>query len=154
MATFNGINYAKSISDPIVKVKGELNARVKVLRETFQMAAIIDTGEEVLGPSLPEGAIILDAYIKTDKSLGGSGTLDLGYKAFVDEDGNAVAEDQDALVQVMDVSSAAAIKRALGVSVGIGKKVGIGGAQIFLTAPAATVATDGFIEMVVIYSND
>lgn len=152
MATLNGINYAKSLQAPVQKADpGEINAKVKCIRERYTLSAVLANGDEILGPILPAGAVILDAYVKSP-SLGATGIVTLGLKAFTDYEGNTEAADPDSLVVSADAGGAAVLERASAGSAAIGKKVGTGGAQTVLTCTEASANAVGTIEYVITYA--
>jgi len=155
MAILNGLNYAKSQAFPIEKTDpSEVDTRVKCVSEKYDMSTlgvVLANGDEILGPFIPEGAKIVDAAIKIDTSMGASGILDMGLKAFTNKAGTALVEDQNALVNQADAGGQAVFKRSLAGDVGIGQQVGLGGAQIFAKCTEASTTTNNIIEMFVFY---
>ena len=130
MATVNSINLAKSLSNPQEKLPiGEYGGRVRVLKDSYLMSAILNNGDEINFEKLPEGAKIIDAAMMIDKDLGAGTTLELGYRAFTDAEGSSEAEDADSLIS--SFASTSAQKAEMGVEAGYGKHVGSGKAQIF-----------------------
>ena len=156
MAILNGKNSTKSVAFPIEKADpSEVDSRVKCIHEKYDMAdlgAILANGDEILGPKLPEGAKIVDATLKIDRSLGGTGLLDFGLKEYTNKAKVVVPEDQNALVNQANGAGQAVLKRADVTSlVGIGQDIGLGGAQIFVKVTAPSTVTDAVIEMFVFY---
>lgn len=146
MTVYNGIQYAASqVSEPKQKIeKGKFSGQKHVLVDEFTLDATVQyaIGDEVNFSKIPAGAIITGAKLIIPSSLGTSGIVTLGYRAFTDRDGSTVAEDLDALCQVTDGGGQAAmtVDGSAYVSgahtyvhpAGIGKEVGDGGAQIAL----------------------
>lgn len=152
MADFNMDNL-ESISVDERKIgPAKQNARVKCVMDEFTLTAEMASGDEYLMVKIPETAIILDAYIKIPVSLGTSGKLDMGLKAHIDLDGNAIAEDLDALVFDADAGGQAVLKRSDLTSVALLRQIGKGGAQPFLRASELSDVGDGLkIQAVVTY---
>jgi hypothetical protein len=145
MAILNGDNYGANLDNfPPEKIApSKINNEMGVLTEEITLAAELAVNDEVLGPFIPEGAKIIDAYVKIDSSTGAGGIVDLGYKAGLDRDGNAVGEDQNALVDQADAGGQAVLERADQDSAGIGLIVGKGGLQSFLKCTEATTTGTG-----------
>jgi len=157
MAQVNGKNLALIAAGKKIP-GGEINGRVKVLHESYTFAAdVFAATDEILGPSLPAGATVIDAYVAAP-SLGATGIFSLGHKAAADVDGNVVAEDPDAFVAAADFGGAAALARA-GVS---GKEAGLLSrfrttqeVQTFLTCTEVTATADTLvIDYVITYTID
>ena len=151
MASSNSINLAKSLSKPQEKLPiGEYGGRVRVLKDSFLMSAIINNGDEIAFEFLPEGAKIIDAEMRQDKTLGAGCTLQLGLKAYSDQDGSAVSEASDSLIAAAAATSSQKLQMAN--EAGYGSEIGSGKAQVFATiAGANTTATDALIEILVKY---
>ena len=131
---------------------GKVNAKLRIIVDEITLAADGAINDEILMSKIPEGARIVDAYIRSD-DLGAAGILDFGLKAHTNKAGDAVSEDQDSLVQQADAGGQAVLKRALLGCVGIGLEIGVGGAQPFLKFTEASDAGVGdTIQAVVIYS--
>ena len=93
MATFNMDNYA-AITDSEVKVgPSKQNARVKCIIDEYTLGAELAINDELLLNKIPESAILVDAYVWIPASLGTTGIVSMGLKAYTDLDGNTVAED-------------------------------------------------------------
>lgn len=145
---------------------GEYNTKIKVLKMKRTLDTIIALNDEINGPSLPEGALVLDAYIRISGTAGATGIFTLGHRAgkVIDPslEGESaltkdVVEDPDAFVQDADAGGQAVLKRAaaasiLGESLG---KVGRGGLQVFAKCTEVTGDTDNnsvLFEAAVFYS--
>jgi len=118
---------------------GKVRASYDELDLTENVVAI---GDKLSMPLIPEGARIIDAWIKSD-NLGTAGIFDMGLDAHVDRDGDTVADDADSLVSDADAGGQAVFQRAGLGNVGIGKLIGKGGAQPYLIATEATNAALG-----------
>lgn len=166
-AVTDDINKAQLEKDPAQKVEpGEYNSRMKSLVLRADLDSDYAVNDEILGNLIPEGAKILDAYVRTTGTLGTTGIFDFGLKAgeVYDEDSSeedkleAFSEDQNALVNQADGGGQAVFKRADVNSVFLGsmkKKVGKGGLRPFIKFTEATTAlgtTAQELEAVVFYS--
>lgn len=87
-----------------------------------------------VGEKLPEGAIIVDAYVQISDTSGANGQLSMGLRKhkLLDEAETLVAEDDNSLVDVADSGGQSALKRSDNTSVALGSQVGVGGAQAFI----------------------
>lgn len=150
MATLDSVNYAKEKAGSKV-APGEQNGRVKGNYDSYSLGgSVIANNDEIESIKIPEGAIIVDAWLKSP-SMGATGIFNLGLRAFEDADEASVAEDADGLVQAADAGGQAVMKRADLTSALIGKKVGKGGARVFVQCSEVTVATSGKVEWFVDY---
>lgn len=149
MATLNSYNAAK-LSNKSKIAPGEFNGRLKGIFDKLVMTAVLANNDEVDSLTIPEGALIVEAWVKSP-SLGVTGIVNLGLRAFEDIDGNTIPEDSDGLVQAADAGGQAVMKRADLNSALIGKKVGKGGAQVFLHCSEVSVESDETIEWFVGY---
>lgn len=142
VTTYNGDIYAGSVADPIEKAApGEMNSRLKVLYEGITLEADLAIGDIILGPKIPEGAIVVDALMLINRSMGTAGKLTLGHLAGVNVDGDAIAADPNAFILDADAGGQAVLARPL-VGAILGKnlgKIGIGGLQ---TEAVCTEASD------------
>lgn len=114
MAEYNAVNYTSQyVTKPSEKIPaGEFNGRVRCLRDQYTLvgesASVgLDNGDTILGPKIPAGARVIDAWVKIDKSLGATGIFDLGWAA------NGVdSADADGFVNDADGGGQAAFQRA------------------------------------------
>ena len=111
----NSIQYAKTQSTPSVKLNtNELAGRVRVAFAEYEAATEQST---ITMFTIPNGARLLSATVSHD-ALGGSTTLSVGYAAYVDAAGDAVAVDVDgykaAAASTSATSSDALVTMALG----------------------------------------
>lgn len=160
-------NYQLTQNFPIEKTSpGQFNCKYKVLKMKRTLSTIIALNDEIDGLTLPEGALVLDAYIRISATAGTTGIFDLGLRAGNVQDESlegglalevAFVEDANALVQAADAGGQAVLKRAAAASV-IGEslgKVGKGGLQVYATCTEATqdtVANPVIFEAAVFYS--
>ena len=115
---------------------GFQDGRTKTVMDKFFIDAagipLALNDELEMGENIPEGAIILDAYIMIDGTTGANGQLSMGLRAHDQLDETAVAEDDNSLVDVADSGGQSALKRSDNTSVSISKQIGVGGAQAFI----------------------
>jgi len=114
MASLSGVNYAKEIAKPQLKIEnGEVYGQVHYLREEYSLAgAVLAISDTISGPMLPAGARVIDAAVKIDGSLGTGGILDLGYQASAD--GGEVADPNGFIVGADGGGAAVLAKAAIG----------------------------------------
>lgn len=163
MATLYTDNYQKQWVDKPNKPfnKGEVAGRARVLvgRLSGQTLADINSGDEVLIGFIPANSVILDAYIKIDKSLGATGILTLGHGATTNEDFDgsevAIAADDDGLVGAADGGGQAALTRVGISSAIIGQRLGSETLiKAVCTEDADGTVTDAEALFVIVYAND
>jgi len=121
MADLSGVNYAKEIAKPSLKIEnGEVFGSVHYLREEYALAgAVLAIGDTISGPMLPKGARVIDAAVKVSASLGTGGILDLGYLASADA---VEVADPNAFVIGADAGGQAVLSKAAIASAGLDKK--------------------------------
>lgn len=147
MANVNGVNYAKTIAVPATKInQGELNGRVKVLKEKYSLSAALTAADVILCPKLPAGALVLDAYIRSG-DMGGTGQFSVGYLA-----NGTDAADADGFINNVDAGDAAAFKRVTGdaAETGILKRFA-SETQVSITVEETTTAISGDVEIVIFF---
>lgn len=99
---------APPVMNPAYNIGGDL----KVMYFSFtQGAAAGDIGSTADLLTMPPGKyrLLLDQSNVTVSAFGASRTLDVGYTAYTNYDGTAVAADADAFVSAADVSAAATV---------------------------------------------
>lgn len=144
MATLNSVNYAKTQNNQKVS-PGEDNARAKGIYDSYTLPGVVlAANDEINSLFIPEGAIITEAWIKSP-SLGTTGIVSMGLRAFSDIDESAIAEDPNGLVNQADAGGQAVMKR-ISTEALLGKKIGKGGAQVFLFCDEVSTETDIKIE--------
>lgn len=147
MATVNSINYALTVAVPATKInQGELNGRVKVLKDKYTLSAAVTAADIIACTKLPAGALVLDAFIRSG-DMGGTGQWSVGYAA------NGVdAADPDAFINNSDAGDAASYTRATGdaAETGILKRFSVE-TQVTITCEETTTATTGDVEIVILY---
>lgn len=143
MALLNSVNYAKTQNNQKVS-PGEDNARSKGIYDSYTLPGVVlANNDEINSLFIPEGAIITEAWIKSP-SLGTTGIINLGLRAFDDIDENSIAEDPNGLVDAADAGGQAVMKR-ISTEALLGKKIGKGGAQVFVTC--SEVSTNDDVKM-------
>lgn len=151
MATVNSINYAKTIAVPATKInQGELNGRVKVLKDKYTLSAALTAADIIACTKLPAGALVLSAYIRSG-DMGGTGQFSVGYAA-----NGTDAADPDAFVNNSDAGDANSFTRngasaaAAAAETGILKRFDVE-TQVTITVEETTIATTGDVEIVIEY---
>lgn len=122
---------------------GMYNAKKKTVFDEYTLAAELVVGDTFLLPALPEGALIIEAGIYIDTTLGTSGIFDMGLEAYVNKDGDDVVADPNSLIQQADGGGQAVNDRSGIGAVAIGKTIGKGGAQPVLIVTEVSTAGDG-----------
>ena len=128
---------------------GKQNAIVRSIIDTFTFTAELAANDEFLMNDIPEGAVLIDAYVKIP-NVGATGIVDLGLKAHVLLDGSAVVEDSNSLVLAADGGGQDALKRSDLNSSVLGNQIGLGGVQPFLKVTELSTAAIGKKVIVVI----
>lgn len=120
MAILSGDNYALESASPQAKIEsGAVAGKVMNLRESYTISAALADGDLIYGPLLPKGAVVIDAKLDIDATLGTGGILDLGHLA---GDGGLESEDLNAFVSGVDAGGAAALGRMAAAAAGYNKK--------------------------------
>lgn len=158
MAQVNGVNAAKAASRPIEKADaGEVNGRVKVLKESYTFTAELALNDEILGPSLPANAKVVDAHARMSQDAG-TGQFSIGAKASTDDSGAALAEDPDAFIDLVDSAGQAADARmgddAANLEAGYNQAYGSEAQTFALVSTATTTATGGTLSWEIYYVID
>ncbi len=112
MATNNSVEYAKIYAtEPAELVDAnEWAGRLRIQRFTYTQSGAGTVGETLAAVKLPAGKVrvlLPLSYIHTS-GLGTSGTIDVGWEAYTDRDGTAVAADPNGLKDGIDAASAGA----------------------------------------------
>lgn len=105
MTVYKGTNLTALDDGKVESYK--LSGKLRVLSEEFELSAALAEDDEILGPSLPRGAHVIDAKVQST-TLGATGQVSLGYKA---SDSGDIAEDEDAFVALADAGGAATMDR-------------------------------------------
>ena len=148
MADLNMSNRAVVVNGGKIS-PGNYNASKKGIYDELTLVAELAVNDELLMDKIPEGARIINAFVKSD-SLGVTGILDLGLKAYVNKAAVTIAEDQDSLVDQADAGGQKVLKNSGLNSVAIGAIVGKGGAQPFLKCTELSTAGTGIKVIAVI----
>lgn len=163
MAEYNGINYQLTQNSPSEKLPvGELAGRVRCLRESFVIVdtagtAGLNANDEILGPKLPKNARVVDATCIIDKSIGTTvGIFTVGFKASLDEDGAALAEDPNAFILDANAGGQAVFAKPTAGAAGMDRKFGAQETQIFATCTETMddSVLDGVLTMLIYYVLD
>lgn len=155
MASYNGENYAKVyVTKPASKAdRGELPGNVRCIKEKYTLLTGVTygTSDEILGPKLPPGALVLDAFLKIG-ATGATGIFELGHLASADA---SIARNDDAFVLGADAGVGADLTRGAAANTGILARFAEE-VQLLVTASEATpsMAGDVDLELVLFYSID
>ena len=157
MATFNTTNYQKAFVDrPREKAnKGEVAGRVRMMLGQIVLDGSQAVGDLIKVGKLPANSRVVMGAIYVNKSLGATGILDLGHAGGEDEEGNAIAADQDAFVQGADAGGQAAYKQSDSTSEGLKERFGGETTlQAQVTEALDGSVTDGVAVFQIWYVND
>ncbi len=106
ITTENSTEYANQIADPVVKqAPSVLSGRVRVAKFTHTQTDAGDAGSLTNLIRLPAGNIRILQIRISHTDHGSSRTLDLGYAANVDVNGDAVIADPNAFADGIDVNN-------------------------------------------------
>lgn len=108
--TENSTQYANTVATPPVKNPAYDAGNARVFYFNHTQAAAGDANSLVNLVKLPAGKyrILLDQSVINCSDLGTGNTLDVGYTAYTNANGTAVAADEDAFITAADVATAAA----------------------------------------------
>jgi len=136
MATFEMDNKKRFNTDEKKIQAGFQDGRTKKVFDSLTIAGggtpLALNDELNMGEKLPEGAIIVDAYVKISDTTGATGQLSMGLRAHDNLAEASVAEDDNSLVEIADSGGQSALKRSDNTNVALGTQIGKGGADIFL----------------------
>lgn len=111
MALLKGLNKTASEQDKDRKVSpAEMKGDLHSLADTYTTLGNLTANDEIELPSLPNGAKIIDAFVKSDQ-LGATGKVSLGLRAYTAKDGSSVSEDAAHLVNEADAAGQAVFQR-------------------------------------------
>lgn len=150
MSSVNGVNAAlQALSQPAPA--GEVGGRPHIIMEKYVFPAdAFASGDKILGPKIPKGARVIDAYLHIPASLGTTGQFTLGHLASADAVESASA---DAFASACDGGGQAALTRAVAAQAGL--KVFAADVQLVITSTEITTAALGLgIQAVVEYIMD
>lgn len=106
VTTQNSTEYGNQIASPVTKqAPSVLGGRIRVAKFTHVQSGAGDATSIANLIKLPAGTIRILGIKAQHSDMGASRTLDFGYAANVDVDGNAVAADPDAIVADLDVNN-------------------------------------------------
>ncbi len=104
MATLNGLNYAKKVAVPGVKIAAnEQYGRVRVLYDEYTLTGDLSANDVINMMTIPAGAKVLNCLMETTDLDASGGTLDLGWVISSDA---VEAADDDGFIAAADVTSA------------------------------------------------
>ena len=109
VTTQKSTEYTNATANPVVQnAVHDYHGRVRIAYFTHDQDGAGDAGSSVALCSLPAGKVRVllsssNAYVNWTT---GSATLDLGWDAYTNTDGDAVAADADGLVNGLDVDTA------------------------------------------------
>lgn len=133
---------------------GQLGAHVHTLREKISVAgaANLVAADTIKGPFLPEGAIILRAFLQSSAALTSGGTFDLGLGASTLKDGSVLAADPDSLIDGADLNAAVKVE-SIGSEAAFVAEMQLGSqAQVIATYIGTSNAVTATLQFVVEYT--
>ena len=142
--------YTNATSSPVVQnAVHDYHGRVRIAYFTHDQDGAGDAGSSVALCSLPAGKVrvLLASSSAYCNWTTGSATLDLGWDAYTNTDGNAVAADIDGLVDGLDVDTAGYQTFGAGTTATGGTYLfeSQGGVVIRATSPGAIAAGDDLV---------
>ena len=112
ITTQNSTQHAKVVATPQVKLEtDEYHGRLRALIFNFVQSGVGDAGSLIRIGQLPSGRVrlILPLCFIAFEALGSSRTMDMGWEAYTDDNGDAVVADPNGLDDGVDVSSAGTV---------------------------------------------
>lgn len=160
----NSVQYNNAVSDP--KVMNETNdwhGRLRIERFTFTQGqfattpAAGDAGSTARLVLLPAGRcrVFMSLSYLHSSAFGASRTLDIGWKAHTDLDGNAVVADPNGLRAAIDVASAGS--KAMTGTIGLGETkqfLSRDEIEIFATVAGGTIPLNATLTGHLVYVKD
>lgn len=152
MATYQGVNATSILGTPSAKaIVGQQAGDVKLIYDKFTLTADLSLNDIIqMGGLIPQGALIIDAYLKYADLSSGAGTLDLGWQVSADA---LEAVNATGFISAADAATAADMIKSSDnlASPASGKKF-LAACQPIVTIHADTNATSGDVEMFILYS--
>ena len=150
VTTQKSTEYTNATSSPVVQnAVHDYHGRVRIAYFTHDQDGAGDAGSSVALCSLPAGKVrvLLASSSAYCNWTTGSATLDLGWDAYTNTDGNAVAADIDGLVDGLDVDTAGYQNFGAGTTATGGTYLfeSQGGVIIRATSPGAIVSGDDLV---------
>jgi len=150
VTTQKSTEYTNATANPVVQnAVHDYHGRVRIAYFTHDQDGAGDAGSSVALCSLPAGKVRVllassSAYVNWTT---GSATLDLGWDAYTNTDGNAVAADVDGLVDGLNVETAGYQTFGAGTTAAGGTHLfeSQGGVIIRATSPGAIAAGDDLV---------
>ena len=154
MTDFYGVNATKrDNSVPSQKIApGEVNGRVRMAYDEYTFTAVIETTDSLKMMEIPEGARVLEVYIKSD-DLGTAGDINVGWEAGATA---TEAADPDGFFAALDVNAApigVTMTATDGTVAGFMKKFEEK-VRVVIVPTENTTATSGTIKLAVTYVVD
>jgi hypothetical protein len=107
MSTFNAAGYAQSQANGPAKADpGRKNARIKTIIDEYTLLADLAVNDTIESFKIPANSRVIGAHVGLPVSLGGTCSLDLGWKASEDDDVTEAA-DADGFIDGVDATSTA-----------------------------------------------
>ena len=150
VTTQKSTEYTNATANPVVQnAVHDYHGRVRIAYFTHDQDGAGDAGSSVALCSLPAGKVrvLLASSSAYCNWTTGSATLDLGWDAYTNTDGNAVAADIDGLVDGLDVDTAGYQTFGAGTAATGGTYLfeSQGGVVIRATSPGAIAAGDDLV---------
>ena len=112
MATANSTQYAQGLSAPPTLVEAnQWNGKMRFFEFDYTQVGIATIADTVATIKIPAGKVrlVLPLSRIAFSAGGASSTMDIGWEAYTDSDGSAVAADPNGLDDGVDTSSAGSV---------------------------------------------
>jgi len=153
MATVYSAQRTNTRANPTVKNKAnEFAGRVRIAHGTYE-ASSLASGDVIEMFVLPDNARLISGFLAND-ALGSSTTLSVGYGAYNNSAGTAVAASAAAYLAATSTSSAARTAIAATLALGSGTEVDANANGLPVTVTMGGAAGTGTIELTIMYALD
>mgnify|MGYP006159723357 FL=1 len=108
VTTQNSTEYAATLATPLVKASAVSNTgKLRTLAFSFNQSGVGDAGSKIVLGKLPAGTVKIIGVLSSFycNIVAGSATIDIGWQAYNDTSGTAVAADPDGMVDGLDVDA-------------------------------------------------
>ena len=108
VTTQNSTEYAATLATPLVKASAVSNTgKLRTLAFSFNQDGVGDAGSKIVLGKLPAGTVKIIGVLSSFycNIVAGSATIDIGWQAYNDTSGTAVAADPDGMVDGLDVDA-------------------------------------------------
>ncbi len=108
VTTQNSTEYAATLATPLVKASAVSNTgKLRTLAFSFNQSGVGDAGSKIVLGKLPAGTVKIIGGLSRFycNIVASSATIDIGWQAYNDANGDAVALDVDGMVDGLDVDA-------------------------------------------------